>query len=268
MPSAPNAFAISRASSTAVKVRLHADVEVALNLKAQLAEDNPNLLMARRRLLRTQRLWALLLGAMGVLSYGLLRFHFPLAFLPWVVAAVLVALKAEPIALALTGLLWGLSLANLNPGVAALLGPDPLTLLFGSGTLELIVIVLIRLVIVVTALNQFFMYRMLYGTEGMSGLDPDLADIPMVISNRSNAYALISRALGILSLAGNLAAAALMETNLGLQVLGLSVACGVFAIGLGLGSAFSPTQRRGAALMGIGFGAVAYLMAIAIGRVL
>ncbi len=205
---------------------------------------------------------------MAVLTYGLLRFHFPLAFLPWIAAAILVALRAEPITLALTGLLWGLSLANLNPGVAELLGPDPLTLIFGSGTLEVIVIVLIRLVIVVTALNQFFMFRMLYGTEGMSGLDPDLADIPMVVPNRSNRFALLSRGLGILSLAGNLAAAALLDSNLGLQVLGLSVGCAVFAIGLGLGSAFSPTQRRGAALTGIGLGAVAYLMAIAIGRVL
>lgn len=237
-------------------------------MKAKLALDHPNLLLARTRLLRTQRLWALLLGAMGLLSYGLLRFRFPLAFLPWVVAAFLMTIQPQPIFLALTGMIWGLSLANLTPGVGALLGPDPLSLLFGNGTLEIIVIVLIRLVIVVTALNQFFMYRMLYGTGDMTGLDPDLADILEVIPNRSDTLALVARTLGIISLAGDLLASTLMASSLGVYILGISIGFGVFAIGLGLGSAFSPTQRRTAALTGVGLRSAAYLVAIALGRVL
>jgi hypothetical protein len=235
-------------------------------LKAKLAQDHPKLLLARTRLVHTQRLWALLLGAMGLLSYGLLRFHFPLAFLPWVVAAVLMAIQPQPIFLALTGMIWGLSLAHLSPGVASLLGPDPLSLLFGNGTLEIIVIVLIRLVIVVTALNQFFMYRMLYGTEDMIGLVSELADIPELVPNRSNSLALLARYLGIISLVGDILASRIMESSLGIQILGVSVSFGIFAIGLGLGSAFSPTQQRGAALTGVGLGSVAYLLAIALGR--
>jgi hypothetical protein len=165
-------------------------------------------------------------------------------------------------------MLWGLSLANLTPGVGALLGPDPLSLLFGNGTLEIVVIVLIRLVIMVTALNQFFMYRMLYGTGDMTGLDPDMADIPEVIPNHSDTLALVARTLGMISLAGDLLASTLMASEQGVYLLGISISFGVFAIGLGLGSAFSPTQRRAAALTGVGLGSAAYLVAIAFGRVL
>lgn len=237
-------------------------------MKAKLALDDPNLLLARSRLLRTQRLWALLLGAMGLLSYGLLRVQFPFAYLPWIASAILVAIQPQPIFLALVGMLWGLSLTHLSPGVGALLGPDPLSLVFGSGTLEIIVIVLIRLIIVVTALNQFFMYRMLYGTENMLGLDPGQADIPEVVPNRSDRFARLALILGGISLAGDLVASALMKSSTGVHILGISVGIGVFAIGLGLGSAFSPTQRRGAALTGVGLGSVAYLLALALGRAL
>ncbi len=42
----------------------------------------------------------------------------------------------------------------------------------------------------------------------------------------------------------------------------------LLAIGLGLGAAFSPTQRRVAALAAIGLGSIEYLLAILFGKTL
>jgi hypothetical protein len=227
--------------------------------------DHPNLQLARRRLQRTQWLWALLLGAMGWLSYGVLRLEHPLAFLPWAAAAILLVIEPQPILLGLVALIWALSLANLIPGVASLLGPDPLTLLFDPGSLETLVVIFVRLVIVVTAMNQFLLYRMLYGTRSTAGLETDMPDIPEIVTNRADGYALAAAILGMLSILVDLSAVPLAPRGLGFQALGISLYLAVFAIGLGVGSAFSPTRRRSASLAGIGLGAAAYLIAIALG---
>jgi hypothetical protein len=233
-----------------------------------LSIDNPNLQLARRRLQRTQWLWALLLAAMGSLAFGVLRPEHPLSFVPWVIAAVMLAIEPQPILLALVAMIWALSLANLAPGVAALLGSDPLTMLFDTSALETLVLIFVRLVIVVTAMNQFLLYRMLYGTQTTQGLDDSLPYIPEVVANRSDGYSRSAAILGLVSVLGDISAIPLAVRGFGMLALSLSLSCAIFAIGLGVGSAFSPTTRRSTALLGVGLGASAYLVAIALGSMI
>jgi hypothetical protein len=233
-----------------------------------LSIDNPNLQLARRRLQRTQWLWALLLAAMGSLAFGVLRPQHPLSFLPWVIAAIMLVVEPQPILLALVALIWALSLANLVPSVAAVLGPDPLSMLFDNGTLETLVLIFVRLVIVVTAMNQFLLYRMLYGTQKTQGLDDDLPYIPEVVANRADGYSRSAAILGLVSILVDISAIPLAALGYGTQALSLSLGCAIFAIGLGIGSSFSPTTRRSAALLGVGMGAAAYLVAIALGSMI
>ncbi|MFN2147512.1 MAG: hypothetical protein ACK2T2_03915 [Anaerolineales bacterium] len=233
-----------------------------------LPVDHPNLQLARRRVQRTQWLWAVLLSAMGWLSYQVLRPEHPLVFLPWVAAAILLIIEPQPLLLALVAMLWALSLANLLPGVSALLGPDPLAQLFEAGSLETLVAIFVRLVMVVTALNQFLLYRMLYGTQASAGLDDDMPALPEVITNRADGYAFAAALLGVISVLVDLSAVPLAARGFGLHALTLALSAAVFAIGFGVGSAFSPTKRRSASLLGIGLGAAAYLIGIAIGTIL
>jgi hypothetical protein len=227
--------------------------------------DHPNLQLARRRLQRTQWLWALLFGAMAWLSFGLLRAEHPLAFVAWAAGAVLLVIEPQPLLLALVALMWALSLTSLVPSVATLTGPDPLGLLFDTGSLETLVLIFIRLVIVVTAMNQFLLYRMLYGTRKTAGLSEDMPDIPEVVPNRADGYALAAALLGMLSILGGVGGIPLAARGYGGQALGISIDAAVFAIGFGVGSAFSPTSRRSASLLGVGLGTAGYLLAIAIG---
>ena len=230
-----------------------------------LPVDNPNLQIARRRLQRTQWLWALLLSGMGWLAYGTLRPDYPIAFLPWIAAALLLVVEPQPILLALTAMMWALSIAPLVPSIAALLGPDPLTRVFEPGSLETLVAIIVRLVLAVTALNQFTLYRMLYGTRSMSNLDPELPFIPEVVKNRSDSYALAAIVLGCLAIVADLSALPLAARGLAGQAFEIALSAALFALGLGLGTAFSPTSRRPAALLGIGLGAAAYLLAPVLG---
>lgn len=240
-------------------------LEVPAAMPEMLPVDHPNLQIARRRLQRTQWLWGLLFGAMGWLSYSVLRTHHPMTFVPWVVGAVLLVIEPQPLLLALVALMWALSLTNLIPSVAGLLGPDPLGLLFDTGSLETLVLIFIRLVIVVTAMNQFLLYRMLYGTQTTAGLSEDMPDIPEVVTNRADGYALAAAVLGLLSILGGVGGIPLAARGYSVQALSLTMGIAVFAIGFGVGSAFSPTERRSASLLGVGLGTAGYLLAIAIG---
>lgn len=205
---------------------------------------------------------------MGVLLLGTLRSSFPTASVIWFVTALFLALSRQPVFLALVAMQWGLSLASLIPGVAAITGPDPLSYLFDSGTLETLVLVGVRVVMVVTAVNQFLFYRMLYGTESIRELHPDLAPIPEVIPNRTGQLALTGRLLGFLGIMFTLLSIPLRNRGLDVSFLNLAMGAGTLAMGLGLGVAFSPTRRRATALTSILFGGMAYMLAILIARIL
>ena len=231
-------------------------------MPAILSPADPHLQAAVGRLRRTQWAWAALLAALAVLALAGARSGVqPLAALQWAISAALLALAPQPALLALVAMQWGLSLAALTPAAAAALGPDPLGLVFGGGTVELLALAGVRLLLAVAAWNQFLFYRMLYGTAQASGLDPALPPVPEVVPNHSDRLALSSAVLGALGLLAAWGGAALAPAAWTIGVRTLAVAAAAFALGLGLGAAFSPTRRRGAALAGAGLGALAFLSA-------
>lgn len=224
--------------------------------------------MAVRRLRRTLIIWALIYTGMALLSLFALRQNYPLAFLPWFIGAVLFVTRVEPIYLSLVAVQWGISLITLIPGVSYFIGPDPLSFIFDSGFLEILVLIGVRLVFIFTSFNQFLFYRLLYGSEKMTGASDDLPDIPEVIPNRSNRFAALSRILGLGGMFIAIAAPSILRGDLVDPALSLAIYVGTYAIGFGLGAAFSPTDRRSVALSGVGFGSLAILMALIISRVI
>ena len=164
---------------------------------SSIPTSDPNLIMAVRRLRRTLIIWALIFAGMALLSFFALRQNYPFAFLPWFIGALLFATRVEPIYLSLVAVQWGISLITLIPGVSYFIGPDPLSFIFDSGMLEILVLVGVRIVFIFTSFNQFLFYRLLYGSEKMTGASDALPDIPEVIPNRSNRFAALSRILGL-----------------------------------------------------------------------
>lgn len=214
------------------------------------------------------RIWAIFFAAMGLLLVGLLRQTYPTAPVIWFTGAALLIFSRQPVLLALVALQWGLSLTTLIPGVAQITGPDPLSYLFDSGTLETLVLVGVRLVMMVTAVNQFLFYRMLYGTESIRELHPDLRPIPEVIPNRTDQMAITGRLLGFLGVLLTLLSIPLGSRGLDDDILNLAIASSTFAMSFGLGVAFSPTQRRGTAFAAVVLGGFAFMLAILFARIL
>lgn len=232
-----------------------------------IAPDHPNLVLAVGRLKRLQWLWAGLLAALGILAIGASGFGQPVVPVVWIIIAGLLAYQVQPIFLALVAVAWGFSLLLLVPGVEATLGADPITRLFGANTVEILALALVRLLLLATAWNQFMFYRMLYGTSQAGGLDDALPPIPVVIPNPSDRLALWARWLGFLGVLAALASVPLARSSATLAVVGIAYGLSIFSVGLGLGSAFSPTRRRTAALVGVGLGCLALVLALAFGRV-
>jgi hypothetical protein len=233
-----------------------------------LSADDPNLELAANRLVRTLRIWSLLFAAMGLLLLGTLRDSYPTASIIWFASAALLLLSRQPILLAYVAIQWGISLTTLIPGIALITGPDPLSYLFDSGFLETLVLVGVRFVMMVTAINQFLFYRMLYGTETIRELHPDLDPIPEVIPNHTGAYALAARLSSFLGLFFTLLSIPLGHTGANPDLLNLALGFGTIGMGIGLGVAFSPTHRRGTALSAVVLGAASFLLAILIARIL
>jgi hypothetical protein len=237
-------------------------------LSKNLSVDDPNLQLAVNRLQRTLRIWALLFAAMGLLLIGTLRSQYPTASLLWFGSAGILLFSRQPVLLALVALQWGLSLATLIPGVAQFTGPDPLSYLFDTGTLETLVLVGVRVVMMVTAVNQFLFYRMLYGTASIHELHPDLTPIPEVIPNRTGQFALAGRFLGFLGILLTLLSIPMVSRGLNAAFLNLAYGSATLAMGFGLGVAFSPTPRRGTALTAIVLGGLAFMLTILLARIL
>lgn len=237
-------------------------------LPSTLASDDPNLITAANRLRRILKIWALLFAAAGLLTLWAVGGRQPMAAVPWLVAAALLALGDQPIYLALTAVQWGLSLIVLIPGIQATFGPDPLAYLTNTGVIENIALALVRIILMVTAWNQFLFYRMLYGTSEATGIEQELPAIPEIIFNRSDRLALIARFLGMTAIPLALLAVALRGNTLAVHVVGMAYTCAVFSAGLGLGATFSPTNRRDAALTGLALGSGAFLITLVIGRII
>lgn len=230
--------------------------------------DHPNLVEAKGRLRRIRWVWAILFGGYGLLSLVVLPPKDFMAALPWLTCALLLAFNQQPALLALAAVLWGVSITVFIPGVDSLLGADPLAVLLGSDTVELVALILARVLLGITAWNQFLFYRMLYGNARASGLDPSRPAIPEVIPNQTNRLAWASRLLGSFALVCTLVGVPLSDANLRSILFQSGYGLAMLAIGFGLGAAFSPTDRRGAALMGVVLGFIAFAMTLTAGRYL
>lgn len=228
--------------------------------------DHANLRLAVSKLRRSLRIWAALFGAAGLLTLWAVQGRLLMVVLPWLASAFLLAFGDQPAYLALAAVQWGLSLIILVPGIRATFGPDPLAYLTDSGVIENIALALVRVILMATAWNQFMFYRILYGTSKASGIDPSLPAIPEVIPNKSDRLAWSSPILGLLGVFIGLSVIPLRTDPLAIHALGLAYACSVFAIGLGVGATFSPTNRRGTALTGVCLGGTAFLMSLLVGR--
>lgn len=237
-------------------------------MSSTLSPDDPNLIIATNRLSRTLRVWAALFAGAGVLTIIASQGRQPIIALQWIIIAFILAVGKQPVYLALASIQWGLSLTLLIPSLSWILGPDPLSYLIYDSSIENIALGLVRVVLMIVAWNQFLFYRMLYGTAEASGLDADLPPIPEVIPNRTDRIAEVSRFLGLFGVVASIAAFSLQTHNLALPALRLSFTGAIFALGLGLGVAFSPTQRRSAALTSVGLGVATFLITILTSRVL
>lgn len=231
-----------------------------------LAADHPNLKLAATRLQRIQWIWASLFAGIAVLSWISIGGAYPLATLPWLVGAALLATLLQPALLALVALLWALSLVALIPGMAVVFGPDPVSQVFSGGVIETIARAAVRVVMAVVAWNQFIFYRMLYGTAGTVGLPEDLPPIPEVVDNRSDAFATAAAVLGAGSVLLTIASLTLPTSRMGHALVQLAYQGALFGMGFGLGAAFSPTSLRRRALLGVGMGILAFLGSLAAGR--
>jgi len=229
--------------------------------------EHPNLQLALGRLRRTTWLWAVLFAALGGLSLASSRLAEPVLPLIWLVIAVLLVSRPEPAYLALVAVAWGFSLVFLIPGVRDALGSDPILRLFAVGTIETVALSVVRVLLLVTAWNQFQFFRLLYGTQGAAGLDAALPDIPEVVPNRAARLSIWARLAGFLGVMAALASVPL-PAEPGIALRGAAYGAAVFAVGLGLGSAFVPNPRRGMALWAVGLGSAALLAAMLVGRAL
>lgn len=238
------------------------------SLPEPLSSDHPNLQLAVRRHRRIQWIWAALFAGMAVLAYFTVGAANPWSILPWAAAAALLMAWDQPVLLALAAVLMGLSLVTLFPGMAQVFGGDPVAEVFPTGAIEIIGQTVVRLVLAVTAWNQFMLYRMLYGTERGSGLAADQPPIPELVRNETDRASVLAAALAALALLASLAATlpAIGVLRQGSAQIGFALS--LLTIGLGLGTAFSPTDRRGLALLATGGGMVAFLVALAAGRLL
>lgn len=229
-----------------------------------LRKTDPNLLQAVNRLGRAQQVWGGLSLLFGLLTYLTVGTRHPLAGLSWIILGGLCFLGPQPLLLMAVAAQLGFSLLFPLPRIALLYGTDPLTAILGASAVEIAGILFVRLVMLLTAANQFFFYRLLYGTSTASGLDPELPPIPVMIPNQSDRYAALARWSGLTGLLACGAAFGLAGTPFAPLTLEVAGVAGILAVGLGLGAALSPTRLRSAALLGVAAGLLAYLLAPAL----
>ena len=234
-----------------------------------LSPETPNLRLAIGRLRRTLWVWAAMFAALaGLQWFALQRAPDPVALvdaLGLLLLALLIALDPQPVYLALVAVVWGVSLVRLVPGVAAVFGPDVLVALVGESWLEQLAAAIVRVLLMITAWNQFMLYRLLYGSAQFHGADPQAPVIPEVVPNRAPKLAAVGRWLAIAALGLALAAIPMADPCSRMSALHAALVLATFALGLGLGAAFSPLPRRAPALQAAAIAAIAYLLALLVG---
>ena len=227
-----------------------------------LPVDDPNLQLARTRFQRIQWLWAGLAAGLAILTWFTIGSSYPLAGLPWLISALLLSIMPQPALLALAAILWALSMTYLIPGMATIFGPDPISQILGASAVEVFGRAAVRLVLAVAAWTHFMQYRLLYGTVRATGLPDGHRPIPALVPNWTNQLGLATAVLGLLTVVLGLVTVAQQAGNL--YVVQIGYAGAILAIGLGIGVAFSPTDRRPAALTGVVLGFVGFLLVVAV----
>ncbi len=213
-------------------------------------------------------IWAGLFLAMAVLIYTALGSAHILRAAPWIIGALLFIFGRQPAFLALASIFWGLELIHLVPGAEAALGPNPLSASLGSSPLEILGYAVLEAVMLITAWNQFMFYRMLYGTQGFTGLDSEAPLIPEVVPNQTSRLAWTALILALGSVIVTAAAIPLARQARSVFAVDTALGLSELAMGLGLGVAFSPTTRRRLALAGTLIGAVGFALSLAINQAL
>ncbi len=231
-----------------------------------LSPNDPNLVKSVQRLRRSQQLWGGLLIALGILTeLGATSDH-PAAGLPFVAVGLLAFRWAEPALLAAVAVLVAFSIVpTINPSFT-ILGPDPVAAIADFSWLELGAVVVGKGLIVLTAANQFFLYRFLYGTERATSDEPDLDIIPPMVPNRTDGLARSARLMALVGVGSAVLGLVLSFVDPSAflpQILAESGgSLAVVAVGFGLGCAFSPTNERRAALTGVQAGLLSYVVAV------
>jgi hypothetical protein len=231
-----------------------------------LSPDHPNLVQAASRLQRMFWAWGSLFLVMGFFTAAVLRENYPLASAPWIVSGILVLTGRQPAYLALVAVLWGMSITSLIPNLSNLVGPDPISVMLELSSIEAIALAVVRLVLLIMAWNQFMFYRILYGTEQMSGLEEDIPAIPELIANKTDQIARIAQFVAALGLVVVWASSIMNSDALTGFFLSLAYAASILSIGLGMGVVFSPTARRKIALSAIGIGFIVFISIFLVGR--
>jgi hypothetical protein len=230
-----------------------------------ISTTDPHLLTAVNRLGRTQMVWGWLLIGFGLLTQLYARLDHPVAGLPFVAIGVACLRWGDPALLAAVATLVALSIVPAVNGRAAILGPEPFVRMLGMSAIEIGALVVGKLLVVITATNQFVFYRLLYGTARATSDDPDLPIVPEMVPNRTDRLARWGSGLAlggvaacVVSLLLRLFDPAAFATRVTAEIGG---SLGATAIGLGLGAAFSPTNERPAALWSTALGALSYFVA-------
>jgi hypothetical protein len=231
--------------------------------------ETPDRSSAASRLQRVQWFWAILLAAIGALYLTPLRnaaFSYPLlSAVPYLACGALLGSVLQPAHLALVAAIWGISAVMLVPPIVPAFGTDPLVALLGSGGMAVIIVAALRLLFMAIAWRQFLSHRSLYA--GPSSLTPDTspASVPPIVENLTDRMAEWSAMLGFFSLMAPIVAMGMRGVGGSQIVLQASLVLATFALGTGLGSFFSPTNRRSSALRGILLGGLGFLLTLAIG---
>jgi hypothetical protein len=229
-----------------------------------LSKNDPSLIASVERLRRVQQVWGLLLLSWGAVTEAAGLPNHPVSGIPFIAIGLGCLLWREPALIAAVAALMAFSIApGLNPRLT-ILGPDPVVVFGSLNLLETIAIVVGKALIVLTATNQFLLYRFLYGTARATGGDPDQPIIPAMVPNRSDGLARAARWLGLggfaLSLVALLFTFVDPSAYLPLILAEMAGSLAVIAVGVGVGTAFSPTDERRAALLAVGAGLMTYIV--------
>jgi hypothetical protein len=231
-----------------------------------LSPDHPNLVLAVNRVKRIFLAWGGLFLFMAIFTAAVLRGSYPLAPLPWLIAGLAIAFGRQPATLGLAAIVWGMSIVSLIPNVNTLIGPDPISHILELSAIEGVALGVVRVLLLIMAWNQFMFYRMLYGTEQMSGAPSDLPPVPAMFPNKTGQIARIAQLVGLLGLILVWSSIFVTSEFLAINLLSLAHTTSILSIGMGVGVVFSPTTRRKIALSAIGIGVVVFISIFIIGR--